>query len=791
MSHSDPKELAQARQFIIEGKFEESLQLLKDFEERRNNSLHDIVSCYLIKCFLFLHRGLYKKLVKFAEQTYKESLGLGKNLLSVDILLIMANALVWIGPWDKLHDIIKQGEELLKALTQELPADYKQREAYIAFLKGWFYLQIRDADQALKHFELSISLREELGAKQEIALSLAGIVHILCVYKVDYDRALKFSERSMTIAEESGNKWLIGYSSKIMAMVHILKGELDKSIILYERSLTIFNDFNNKSMVASILNPLGEAYRQRGELDRALECLEQSLAIYEESGNLRSIVMVHDYLIQILIDKGDIERAQIYLHDLEQLNSQLKDKQFNLMYLFDKAILLKTSPRISNKGKAEEILKGILEEEDTTYELVIRALLNLCELLLTELRITNDLEVLDELNQFIARLLDIAEKSHSYSILCETLLIQAKLALISLNLEKAQRLLTQGQKIAEKFGLNRLAMSISEEHDKLLNELSVWEGLRESNAPMGERIELARLADQIKHMTKKRVMEYPKLEAEQPILFAIMTKEGDMVLSSPFTADMTIDETHFGEFLTSCMTFCDQIFSESFDRVKFGQYTILISAIEHICIYYMFQGHSYSAKQKLTHFIEAINKDPTLMKFLENIVNENKIISINEHPSLENLIVESFLSDPQKFQMPFKAYEGDEPFVFASYSHTDKLQVYPIIDYLNKKGIHIWYDEGIPISENWKRSIVENLDKCKAFLLFITPHILDSDYVMKEISFASKRQKTFFGVYLKETELPRELEFDIADIQSMKKYLMSDSEFYDKLRNTLFPVLHG
>ncbi|GAH46381.1 unnamed protein product, partial [marine sediment metagenome] len=118
-----------------------------------------------------------------------------------------------------------------------------------------------------------------------------------------------------------------------------------------------------------------------------------------------------------------------------------------------------------------------------------------------------------------------------------------------------------------------------------------------------------------------------------------------------------------------------------------------------------------------------------------------------------------------------------------------KLQVYPIIDYLNKMGIHIWYDEGIPISENWKKSIVENLERCKAFLLFITPHILDSDYVMKEISFASKRQKTFFGVYLKETELPRELEFDIADIQSMKKYLMSDSDFYPKLREVILPAL--
>jgi len=205
----------------------------------------------------------------------------------------------------------------------------------------------------------------------------------------------------------------------------------------------------------------------------------------------------------------------------------------------------------------------------------------------------------------------------------------------------------------------------------------------------------------------------------------------------------------------------------------------------------MFQGHSYSAQQKLTHFCEAFGKDPTIMKTLENQVNENKAIAINEHPSLEELIVESFLSDPQKFKMPFKAYEGDESFIFASYSHTDKLQVYPIIDYLNKKGIHIWYDEGIPISENWKRLIVENLDKCNAFLVFITPHTIDSEYVRKEINYALKIHKPFFTIYLRETQLPHELIFDMDEIQAMKKYLMSETEFYNKLRDMLFPVLQG
>ena len=830
MSYSEPKELIRAKQLIDEYKLDEADQLIKTFEEKGGHTLHDIIFCHLLKCELLFWRCLYEDVVKLAEQTYKESLGLGKNILSVDILLIMAWALLYQSHTGKAHGIIKQGEELLKTLTLELPAEYKQREAYIAFLKGWAYEQKSEADHAVKQFELSISLREELGAKKEIARSLVGIAHVFMYRKGDFDRALKYLKQGLALAEESGNKNVIGYCLYYMAEVHLTKGELDRSIMLFEQSLIINKELNNKIMIARVLSDLGgsyamrgeldrsimlfeqsliiykelnykflmvnvfhslsESYRMKGELDRALECIEQSMGLSRELGVLRNLAFNHHSLIQILIDMGDLERARNSLRDLEQLNNQLKDKIVNLFYLFDKALLLKTSPRARNRVKAEELLRQILEEEDLYISILLKALLNLCELLLAELQMTNEVEILEEIKPFITQLLNLSDKSHSFWILGETYLLQAKLALISLNLEEARRLLTKAQEIAEKYDLTRLAMRISSEHDQLLNQLDLWENLRDSKAPLEERIELARLNDQMGQMLRKRVVEPPKLDVEQPVLIAIMSKEGEVLLSSPFTADMTIDESHFGEFLSSCNAFCDQIFSESFDRVKFGRYTILITAVEPFCVYYMFQGHSYNAQHKLDHFCENLKKDSNLMETLKNVVNVNEVIEINKHPSLEELIVESFLSDPQKFQMPFEAYEGDEPFVFVSYSHTDKLQVYPIIDYLNKKGIHIWYDEGIPISENWKRSIVENLERCKAFLLFITPHILDSDYVRKEISFASKRQKRFFGVYLKETELPSELEFDIADIQSMKKYLMSDSDFYPKLREVILPTLY-
>ena len=793
MSRSEVKELNQAKQLIYEGKFDDALQLMNNFEEMGEYSLQDLVSWHLLQCYMFLQQFAFKELIELAEQTYKESLGLGKSLLSVDALYYMGLALTGIFNIKKADDIIKQGEDLLKTLTNEPLKDYKKREANIAFLKGMVYIspgaERRDPDLALEHLKKSLELREEYGDKHEVAESLFFIGSRF-MEKGELDQAFEYIERALTLAKEGNMKFHIALCKMQKAVYYRFKGEIDRSIILNEQSLVIFKELNNKYLIADLLNNMTDMYRMKGDLERALECIEQSLALHQELGNLLAIAATHDFLIQILIEKGDLKRAQEYLNQLEQLNNQLKNKTINLIILFNKALILKSSPRIINKGKAAEIFKQILENEDSIYDLNLRSLLNLCELLLMELQLTGDLEVLDDLNHYITQLSDIAGNSGSFWIWGETYLLQAKSSLIAFDLNEARRLLAQGQQIVEKYGLNLLAMKISNEHDELLKQLEMWEKLKESKAPLAERMELSRLNEQMERMVSKRVVPPPKLGAEQPVLLTVMSKEGNILLSNPFTADVTIDSAYFGEFLSSCNAFCDQILSESFDRVKFGQHTVLITAVDSFSICYMFQGQSYSARQKLLHFSETVKKEPDIIKILKDAGNKNIEIKVNETASLEDLIFESFLSDPEQFQMPFKAYEGDGNFVFVSYSHTDRLQVYPIIDYLNKTGINIWYDEGIPVSENWQKSIAKNLERCSKFLVFISPHILNSEMVKKEISFALRKKKKFVAVYLKEIKLPTELEFQIADIQALMKYRISESEFYTKLREVLHPVLY-
>ncbi|GAH05515.1 unnamed protein product, partial [marine sediment metagenome] len=132
------------------------------------------------------------------------------------------------------------------------------------------------------------------------------------------------------------------------------------------------------------------------------------------------------------------------------------------------------------------LLKQITEDEISNPQLYLLALVNLCELFLEELDMTNNSEVLGELNPLIAQLSNIAKDQNAYLWLAEIKLLQAKLALIQMKIKEAEQLITQSQQIAELHGLNLLAIRISVEHDTLLEQLSTWNSLEKKKAPMSE-----------------------------------------------------------------------------------------------------------------------------------------------------------------------------------------------------------------------------------------------------------------------------------------------------------------
>jgi len=499
-SNKKPIELITAIRLKEEGKYKEALQMVNDLKNNEDLTIHDQILSKHLKSTILNRLAQYQEAFILAEEVYQETERLGNDLQSLDASIEMAESLMYLGRLDKAFEMVTNNEGRLKIITQVSSMELVHREASIAFIKGLVYAEQNDLDNGLKCTEQSLLMRRKLDNQLEIARSLTQMGFILFL-KGDYDLALKYLEESLKLEEVIFNRNIL-VTFTCFGHVNYKRGNMDRAFEYYKQSYNLAKEMNAKDIMAWNLLSFGIICKDQGNLDNALEYLKRSLVLYDEIGHNFMISAVLDELFNINLDGNSLEQAKYYLNRLKQLKDQDNNNFIKNTYLINKARILKSSLRARDRVKAEDILKQVLGEKVIDHESNISALLHICDLLLIELRNSNDLEVLDEIQPYINQLLDVAEHQSSYKLLAETYLLQSKLSLITLDLKKARRFLTQAQQIAERFGLSRLKKMVSNEHNRLLQQSSMWEKLKESNAPLTERMELAQVSEQMDQMVR-------------------------------------------------------------------------------------------------------------------------------------------------------------------------------------------------------------------------------------------------------------------------------------------------
>lgn len=127
-------------------------------------------------------------------------------------------------------------------------------------------------------------------------------------------------------------------------------------------------------------------------------------------------------------------------------------------------------------------------------------------------------------------------------------------------------------------------------------------------------------------------------------------------------------------------------------------------------------------------------------------------------------------------------YNGNEPYIFISYAHSDTKKVLPIIEHMQQAGIPIWYDDGIEAGTEWPQYIAERLAGASCILVFLSPNSANSHNCRNEINLASELKKEFLVVHLMDFELPLGLKLQLNSNQAIfKSRFKTDVEFMDAL----------
>ena len=130
-------------------------------------------------------------------------------------------------------------------------------------------------------------------------------------------------------------------------------------------------------------------------------------------------------------------------------------------------------------------------------------------------------------------------------------------------------------------------------------------------------------------------------------------------------------------------------------------------------------------------------------------------------------------------------YEGNEPYLFISYSHKDQQVMLSVKRILEESNIRYWYDNGLHSGDDWNMVIAKHLKGSAVCLLLLSPNSAESEYVKNELNFAMNHRIPIHTLLLKQFDLPLDIEMMTGRIQMVEM----EGNFQTKLIKALPPEI--
>lgn len=535
-------------------------------------------------------------------------------------------------------EVVEQGLDLFPPLKDDQRTHLLAQQAKFVFLLGKNQRMLGELEEAKISLEKARLYYLELGDKAMEAETEA-LLGIISFYQGELDIALEFFLHSLPLFEQIEYKKQIAADLNNVASVYFQRGNIDDSLDYQRRSLAIKEEINHKVGIAISLNNIGELLILKGESTDAMEHLGQALTLFEDLGNDFYATHTLDTLVTLSTDLGVLDKAEEFLEKLKVIDDRNESANISQKRKVAEAIFLKTSSRAKNRGRAEELLTAVINEEVADHSTTTKAMIHLADLLLEDLRRTGEGEILEEITKLTVRLEQIATEQQSFSVLAQTNLLQAKLSLLKLDLSQAKQLFTQAELVATENDLRQIALKISVEHDKFLATEKTWEEAKTTQKSITDLLAISDLDDSITQMLTTKG-DTPEVEQEDPVMFTIIADSGLSIFSKTFeSASRHLDEQQLAGFLSAINSFSGEVFSSSLDRARLGEYTlVLVPLSKELLMTYVFKGPTYHASQKVQKVIETLKNDQILSETLSKATRGVEILPEDVQDHLTSLI---------------------------------------------------------------------------------------------------------------------------------------------------------
>ena len=368
---------------------------------------------------------------------------------------------------------------------------------------GWIKRAQCKLDQALVYFQSQLKLTKEIADERRIASSMFNIAFIY-FYKGDLHLAMNYAQECFTLYEKLNNKRGIARAYSIFGSIYRGKGELDKSLEYYHRVLTIYNDLGIQKGVRHeycyALRNIGWIHYYKNNIKKSIDYLKEAVEAHKSLCFMNKTLFDYDLivynllLIEFSIEIDDFNQIEVSMEEITKF--ALKWHWTDFFKKLGKAFILKSKQRAKYRFQAQQLFEEILEVRfDFLVEFMIQV--NLCDLLLEELKYSGEEEILEEIQAILNKISEFATKQRSITTLVDLYSLQAKLALVEGKAELSKSLLIKALSIAKNKGLELLVKKLTSQQNQLVHQLEEWKALFINNTQLQERIEALNLKDSV------------------------------------------------------------------------------------------------------------------------------------------------------------------------------------------------------------------------------------------------------------------------------------------------------
>ncbi|GAA0881161.1 hypothetical protein GCM10009119_41310 [Algoriphagus jejuensis] len=204
--------------------------------------------------------------------------------------------------------------------------DHDSLKAKIYQELGWLYSFYHRDEEALKYFNLALSINKELYERNSINAPyvMSDFFALINFYRVngDYAKAAIYLDSCYQLKDELGTNPM-SYVLAEDGYLDGMNGDYSSALAKLSRSMDFFEK-NDRSYLIVIHTLIGDIYRKKGDLAKSAEHYNQSLR-YSEAFRSHSNhkLMAHEALASVYSLTSQFENAFLHSREVNRINSEI------------------------------------------------------------------------------------------------------------------------------------------------------------------------------------------------------------------------------------------------------------------------------------------------------------------------------------------------------------------------------------------------------------------------------------------------------------------------------------